>query len=82
MKTAISIPDELFKEVEKFAREHQYSRSEVFVTAVKEFLNRLKSKQMLTLLDEVYSEAETSEDAVLRKKALKHYKKKVLKETY
>lgn len=82
MKTAISIPDELFKEVEKYAREHHYSRSKVFVTAVKEFLNGLKSRQMLILLDEVCGEVETSEDIALRKKALKHYKKKVLKETY
>jgi len=82
MKTAISIPDELFREVDKFAKEHQYSRSEVFAIAVKEFLDKLKSKQLLTLLDEVYGDIESPEDISLRKKAVKHYRNKVLKETY
>jgi len=82
MKTAISVPDELFKEVDSFAKEHHYSRSEVFTIAVKEFLDKKKSKQMLDLLNEVYRDIETSEDTTLRKKALKHYRKKVLKEPY
>ena len=82
MKTAISVPDEIFKEVEEFAKKHHYSRSEVFVIAVKELLERLKSRQLLDTLNELYSEIETSEDTKVRKKALNHYTKKVLKEPY
>ncbi len=82
MKTAISIPDEIFREIEKFAKEHNYSRSEVFVIAVKEFLEKLRSRQLLELLNEVYSDIETPVDIALRKKAIKHYAKKVLKERY
>ncbi len=82
MKTAISIPDEIFKEVEEFARKHHYSRSEVFVIAVKELLEKLKSRQLLDTLNELYSDVETSEDKKLRKKAIRHYVKKVLKEPY
>jgi metal-responsive CopG/Arc/MetJ family transcriptional regulator len=82
MKTAISIPDEIFKEIEKFAKEHNYSRSEVFAVAAREFIEKLKSRQLLELLNKVYEDIETPKDAALRKKAIRHYAKKVLKEPY
>ncbi len=82
MKTAISVPDKIFEEIEKFAKEHRYSRSEVFAIAAKEFIEKLKSRQLLELLNKVYTDIETPEDTALRKKAVRHYAKKVLKETY
>lgn len=82
MKTAISIPDEIFKEIEKFAKEHNYSRSEVFAVAAREFIEKLKSRQLLELLNKVYEDIETPEDTALRKKSIRHYAKKVLKEPY
>jgi len=80
MKTAISIPDEIFEEVEKYSKEHRYSRSEVFVMAVREFLQKLKSKELLNTLNEVYSEPESLEETTLREKGKKYYSKKILKE--
>jgi len=80
MKTAISIPDEIFKEVEKFSKEHQYSRSEVFAIAVKEFLGKLKSKQLLDALNEAYSGDDLPEEITLREKSKRYYTKKILKE--
>jgi predicted transcriptional regulator len=80
MKTAISIPDEIFKEVERFSREHQYSRSEVFVMAVKEFLEKLKSKELLDALNESYLEGQSSEEITLREKSKRYYAKKIVKE--
>ena len=80
MKTAISIPDEIFEEVEKYSKEHRYSRSEVFVMAVREFLEKLKSKELLNTLNEVYSEPESLEETTLREKSKKYYSKKILKE--
>jgi metal-responsive CopG/Arc/MetJ family transcriptional regulator len=82
MKTAISIPDDIFEEVEEFAKKHHYSRSEVFLLAVKDLLERVKSRQLLDTLNELYADIETPEDKSLRKKALKHYSKSVLKERY
>jgi len=82
MKTAISVPDDLFRQVDKFAEEHHYSRSEVFVTAVKEFMERLKSQQLLQDLNAAHIDLETAEDKELRKVALKHYAKNVLREKY
>ena len=40
MKTAISIPDDLYREVEACSRRLKISRSRFFVTAVREYLAR------------------------------------------
>ncbi len=82
MKTAVSIPDEVFKEVDKTAKKFNYSRSELFTIAVKEFLEKIKSKKLLDALNEAYSEVESPEEITLRQKSKKYYAKKVLKETY
>ena len=40
MKTAVSIPDEVFEKVERLARKGRRSRSEVFSAALKEYVAR------------------------------------------
>jgi metal-responsive CopG/Arc/MetJ family transcriptional regulator len=40
MKTAVSIPDDVFEKVERFARRAKRSRSEVFSAALKEYIAR------------------------------------------
>jgi hypothetical protein len=40
MKTAVSIPDEVFEKVERFARRAKRSRSEVFSAALREYIAR------------------------------------------
>jgi metal-responsive CopG/Arc/MetJ family transcriptional regulator len=40
MKTAVSIPDDVFDEVERLARRENRSRSEVFSTALREYVAR------------------------------------------
>jgi predicted transcriptional regulator len=73
MKTAISVPDEVFREVDRVARERNSSRSEVIVTAVKEYLERRKSDQLLNTLNQAYGTAETNEEYEVRKKTKKKY---------
>ena len=82
MKTAISIPEELFREVEHFAEEHNYSRSKVFALAVKEFFEKAESRNLLNALNKVYSKEEASGETTLRSKSKKHYFKKVMKEPF
>ena len=79
MKTALSIPDEIFREVEKFAEEHHYSRSEVSVIAVKEFLKKLESKKLFDALNNAYSDIESPEEKILREKSKKYYIGRVLR---
>jgi Ribbon-helix-helix protein, copG family len=40
MKTAVSIPDDVFEKVERFARRAKRSRSEVFSSALREYMAR------------------------------------------
>jgi metal-responsive CopG/Arc/MetJ family transcriptional regulator len=82
MKTAISVPDELFKEIEKVAKESHYSRSEVFVLAVREYLEKRRSKRLLAELNEAYASAEAPEEYKVRSKSKKRYAKAGLKERY
>jgi metal-responsive CopG/Arc/MetJ family transcriptional regulator len=82
MKTAISLPDEIFNEVENFAKEHNYSRSEVFVIAIRRFLEQCKSAQMLKALDDVYVENESGREKTVREKAKRHYATKIIKEPF
>lgn len=82
MKIAISIPDKIFKDVERFAKKHNFSRSEVFVAAVKDFLRGQESRKLLDSLNEAYSDVETAEEKVVREKCKKYYAKRFLKEGY
>ena len=82
MKTLISIPDNIYNEVKKFAKAHNYPQNEVFVIALKEFLEKLKSKQLLIALNDAYAEDETLEEETIRVKSKKHYAAKVLKEPF
>jgi metal-responsive CopG/Arc/MetJ family transcriptional regulator len=80
MKTAISVPDDVFREVEKVARERQSSRSEVIVAALKEYLERRKSDDLLKALNEAYGAAETTEEYEVRQKSKKRYGKTLRRE--
>jgi len=80
MKTAISIPDQLFEEVENFSRKHRRSRSEVFAMAVKELLEKERTAELLAALNAAYAEAESPEETRLREKGKRYYQRKILKE--
>ena len=84
MKTAISVPDEIFREVDEFAKKQNCSRSEVFVLAVAEFFEKRKAGKLLKALNTVYADSgpETQDDLLLRRKGMRHFAKKVNKETY
>lgn len=82
MKTAISVPDDLFAEVEKIAKEKHSSRSEIFVVALREYLARRGSAKLLAALNEAYAAAETPEEYTVRQKGRKRYAKTVRKERW
>jgi hypothetical protein len=69
MKTAVSIPDEVFKKVERFARRAQRSRSEVFSAAVAEYVARHAPDEVTDAMDRVCAQvggADVQPDAFLR----------------
>jgi len=82
MKIAISIDDRVFKNVETLAKKLHCSRSEIFSSAVKEFMENEKSRQMLDALNAAYASIETAEEKEVRKKAKKAYASRAAKERY
>lgn len=79
MKTAISIPDELFKEVNKLAQENKTSRSKIFCTAVETYLEKVKSHKLLEALNSAYADEETYKEKLFRKKSIEYYNSTILK---
>ena len=55
MKTAISVPDELFEAADRLAARLGRSRSEIYATAVAEYLERHKFQGVTERLDAVYA---------------------------
>jgi hypothetical protein len=56
MKTAISIPDDLYRAAERAAKRLGLSRSELYRRALGAFLDRHSDKLVTQALDEVYVE--------------------------
>ena len=79
MKIAISIPENIFRDVQKAAEKQKRSRSEIFVEAVKEYLTKLESRRIFDSLNEVYATPETEEERDARRSELDLYKRTVLK---
>ncbi len=65
MKTAISIPDDVFKTADSFARRKKMSRSAVFTIAVTEYLSHHNQEAVTEQLNKVYEKEASSLDAVL-----------------
>ena len=53
MKTAVSIPDDVFESAEQLARRTRKSRSQLFSDAVKEYISRHASEDVTDALDRV-----------------------------
>lgn len=79
MKTAISIPDDLFKKVDQLAEEKKTSRSQIFCNAVTLYLEQIRSQKLLEELNSAYSHEDTSEEKLVRKKSSEYYKSQILK---
>jgi len=58
MKTAISIPDELFEEADQLARRMKKSRSELYSRAVREYVARHSPDRITEALDVLCAEAQ------------------------
>jgi metal-responsive CopG/Arc/MetJ family transcriptional regulator len=56
MKTAISLPDELFESADALAERLGMSRSELYATAVAEYLAKHRDEDVTARLNEVYAD--------------------------
>ena len=65
MKTAISLPDEVFEAAEQLADELGLSRSGLYARAVADFVEQQRGENVTARLNEVYAEVESTLDPLL-----------------
>jgi predicted transcriptional regulator len=70
MKTAISLPDPLFKEAETVAKDLGLSRSKLIQTALEEFLQRRRDEQVTAALNRSLAKHPDEIDPFLQQLAL------------
>jgi len=66
MKTAISIPDDVFADAERLARRLGHSRSQLYSRALREFVARHEPDRVTAALDEVFAGEATPDAFVTR----------------
>ncbi|MBL8291104.1 MAG: hypothetical protein JNN08_04670 [Bryobacterales bacterium] len=71
MKTAVSLPDELFRVAETTARRLRVSRSELYARALAEFLKGQREDTITERLNDVYSRRAAKLDSGLHRAQLK-----------
>jgi metal-responsive CopG/Arc/MetJ family transcriptional regulator len=60
MKTAISIPDKVFRSADALAKRLGISRSELYTNAITEFMLKHQSRHLTARLNAVYAEENSS----------------------
>jgi metal-responsive CopG/Arc/MetJ family transcriptional regulator len=65
MKTAISLPDELYRSGDRLAKRLGVSRSELYARALAEFLAKHQTEQITQRLNRVYAAEDSRLDAAL-----------------
>ena len=71
MKTAVSVPDDLFRSAEAVARRLRVSRSALYAAALAEFLERRKADAITERLNDVYARQPSKLDAALHRAQLR-----------
>ena len=66
MKTAVSIPDEVFEKVERLARRARKSRSEVFSDALREYVARHAPDEVTDSINQVCDRIGGQDDPFVR----------------
>ncbi len=75
VKTAVSLPDELFRLAEAAARRLRLSRSELYAKAIAEYLKRQQDSSITERLNELYARCPAKLEAGLHRAQLKSLEK-------
>jgi antitoxin MazE6 len=75
MKTAVSLPENLFVEAEAAAKRLRVSRSQLYATAIAEFLERTRANSVTDRLNQIYSTKHAKVDPALHRAQLKSLEK-------
>ena len=65
MKTAISLPDPVFHAAESAAKRLGISRSELYATALADYLKKYDDAQITAKYNEIYSEEDSTLDPAI-----------------
>jgi len=71
MKTAVSLPDDLFRKAEATARRLRVSRSELYAKALAQFLKTQRDSAITERLNDVYSRHTAKVDPGLHRAQMK-----------
>ena len=77
VKTAISLQQSLFEQVDALAQELQISRSRLFVLAVEAFIQRYQNRKMLEAINEAYDDLPDPEERSLRDRRRQQHRRMV-----
>ncbi len=69
MKTAVSLPDDIFAEAERAARKAGISRSELYATAIRTYLEASRKEHITAELNAFYDTFEQEADPFMRRAA-------------
>jgi metal-responsive CopG/Arc/MetJ family transcriptional regulator len=75
IKTAISLQESLFEQIDTLAQEMNVPRSRLFVLALEDYLHRHRSQRLLARINEAYEEPlDAAEQKRLHKMRRQHRK--------
>jgi len=65
MKTAVSLPDKTFEAADSLAKRLGMSRSQLYATAIEDYLHRFRGEEITEALNRVYAEEDSSLDPAI-----------------
>lgn len=75
MKTAISVPDDVFEDAERLAKRMKKSRSELYSRALREFVMRHAEDRVTEAIDEVVAAVDETPDEFVPEAARRSLKR-------
>ena len=80
VKTAISLREPLFEQVETVARDLQISRSRLFALAVEDFIQRYQNQKLLESINKAYDDLPDPEEMARQREARTQHRRLVERE--
>ena len=77
VKTAISLQQPLFEQIEVLAKELHISRSRLFALAVEAFIQHHQNQKLLEAINVAYDDLPDAEEQTLRNAMRQHHKQMV-----
>ncbi len=77
VKTAISLQQPLFEQIDALAQELHISRSRLFVLAFEAFIQRHQNRQLLEAINEAYGDLPDPEEQALRDRMRQQHRRMV-----